>query len=135
AAFALAKIGPGASSSVLALTAALKQPECPNPHAILYALGKIGSASLAAKPELVKYIGDKDQSTAIMAVWALVQVDPRSPEIAAKGLPVLIAGLSHPLPEPRQMAAETLGSLKSAGKDAAPALEKAVKDDNPAVRT
>src|SRR5207244_3185775 len=122
AAFALAKIGPGAAASVSALSAALKQAECPNPHAIVYALGKIGSPALATKPELIRLIGDKDQSTAIMAVWALVQVDPRSSEITAKGLPVLVAGLNHPLPEPRQMAAETLGSLKSAAKEAAPAL-------------
>jgi HEAT repeat protein len=70
-----------------------------------------------------------------MAVWALVQIDPRASEITSKGLPVLIAGLSHSLPEPRQMAVETLGSLKAAAKDAAPALEKAVKDDNAAVRS
>jgi HEAT repeat protein len=133
-AFALAKIGPGAAASVPALIAALKQPECPNPHAVLYALGKIGSASAAAKPELIRLIGDKDQSTAVMAVWALVQVDPRSPEITSKGVPVLIAGLNHSLPEPRQMAAETLGMLKASARNAAPSLEKAAKDDSPAVR-
>jgi HEAT repeat protein len=134
AAMALAKIGPSASAGVPALSAALQEQECPNPHAVIYAIGKMGPAAAATKPELLKFIGNGDQSLAVMAAWALVQVDPRSPDIVAKCLPVLIAGLKHPLPEPRQMAAETLAGLKSAAKEAAPALEAATKDDSPSVR-
>jgi HEAT repeat protein len=134
AAVALAKIGPAAAASVPALTAALKQTDCPNPHAIAYALGKMGPAAAAAKPDLMILLGSKDQSVAVVAAWALTRIDPQSSETATKVVPTLIAGLSDPRPESRQMAAETLGGLKSAAKAAIPALEKAASDENRAVR-
>src|SRR5262245_19293553 len=134
AAVALAKIGPAASASVPALSAALKQTECPNPHAIAYALGKMGPAAAAAKPDLMNQLGSKDQSVAVVAAWALTRVDPQSSDTANKVVPVLIAGHGDPRAESRQMAAETLGGLKSAAKAAIPALEKASSDENRAVR-
>jgi HEAT repeat protein len=134
AALALAKIGPAAVASVPALTAALKQTDCPNPHAIAYALGKMGPAAAAAKPELLNLLSSKDQSVAVVAAWAVTQIDPQSSELASKAAPVLIAGLSDPRPESRQMAAQTLGGLKSAAKAAIPALEKAATDETRSVR-
>src|SRR5262245_10691656 len=134
AAVALAKIGPAAVASVPALTAALKQSECPNPHAIAFALGKMGPAAAAAKPDLMNQLGSKDQSVAVVAAWALTRVDPQSSDTANKVVPVLIAGHGDPRAESRQMAAETLGGLKSAAKAAIPALEKASSDENRAVR-
>lgn len=134
AAVALAKIGPAANAAVPALAASLKQTECPNPHAIAYALGKMGPAAAAAKPDLMNQLGSKDPSVAVVAAWALTRVDPQSSETTSKVVPVLIAGLGDPRAESRQMAAETLGSLKSAAKAAIPALEKASSDENGAVR-
>jgi HEAT repeat protein len=134
AAVALAKIGPTAASSVPSLTAALKQTECPNPHAIAYALGKMGPAAAAAQPDLINLLGSKDQSVAVVAAWALTRVDPQSSETSSKVVPALIAGLGDLRAESRQMAAETLGGLKSAAKPAIPALEKAATDENRAVR-
>jgi HEAT repeat protein len=134
AALALAKIGPAAAAAVPALTAALKQTDCPNPHAVLYALGKMGPAAAAAKPELFTLLSNKDQSVAVVAAWALTRVDPQSSDTAAKAVPVLIAGLTDSRIESRQMAAETLGGLKSAAKPAIAALEKAANDENRSVR-
>jgi len=131
---AIAKIGPAANAAVPALTASLKQSECPNPHAVAYALGKIGPTAAAAKPELSNLLGSKDQSVAVVAAWALTKIDPQSPDVAGKAVPVLIAGLSDSRVESRQMSAETLGALKSAAKPAIPALEKAANDENQSVR-
>ncbi len=134
AAVALAKIGPAAAGSVPALSAALKQSDCPNPHAILYAIGKMGPAAAGAKPELLNLIGSKDHSVAVVAAWALTQVDPQSAEMSANVVPVLTAGLGDSRPETRQMAAQALGGLKSGAKQAIPALEKAASDESGAVR-
>jgi HEAT repeat protein len=133
AALALAKIGPAAAASVPALSAALKQTDCPNPHAIAYALGKMGPAAASAKPELLSLLSGKDESIAVVAAWAVIQIDPQSAEINSKVVPVLIGGLSDPRAESRQMAAQTLGGLKSAAKAAIPALEKAASDENRSV--
>ena len=58
----------------------------------------------------------------------------RPGEIAAKTLPVLTAGLKNPLPLGPQGAAEGLGSLGPAAKDAVPALQQCLKDEDKAVR-
>ena len=71
---------------------------------------------------------------AVVAAWALTRVDPQLSDTAAKAVPVLIAGLTDSRIESRQMAAETLGGLKSAAKPAIAALEKAANDENRSVR-
>ena len=130
----LAKIGPEAKASVSALAACLQRKDCQNAHAIVYTLGKIGPGAMQAEPALLESMKSKDQSLALMSAWALTQLHDKSPAIAAKALPVLIASLSDPLPESRQSAAEALGSLGAMAKEAIPALEKAAKDPQAAVR-
>ena len=133
AALALAKIGPAAKSSVPALIAALENPEGDSAHAIVFALGKIGPEAAQAKSALVKRTSS-GSSVAILAAWALSQVAPKAPEVAAVAVPTLVAGLSDDSPESRLVAAETLAGLKTVAKEAVPALEKAIKDKNPSVR-
>jgi HEAT repeat protein len=132
AAMALAKIGPAAKASVPALVAALEKPECDSAHAIMYALGKMGSEAKAAKPALVKRIADP--ATAVLAGWALVEVDPSGPEVSSVAMPALIAGLSDESPEKRQLAAQAIGDLKSVPANARAALEKAIQDSDPGVK-
>ena len=111
AVLALAKIGPGAKAAVPALTKAFQGGEGADDHAIAYALGKIGPDAAAAEPALIAALGSSDNSLAVVSAWALGQIRPGSAELAAKTVPVLIAGLRPPLPQSRQAAAEALGSL------------------------
>jgi HEAT repeat protein len=134
AVLALAKIGPAAGSAVPALMTALQKPNCSNAHAIIYALGKIGPKAAVAEPILLKDMNGKDASLAVVSAWAYTQIQPRTAKIAATVVPVLAAGLSDSLPETRKAAAEALGELGPMAREAIPALQKADKDDNRAVR-
>ena len=125
---ALGKIGPAAKSAVPALCAAL-QKEGTNAHAIVLALGDIGPDAAAAEPLLLKAMASKDDSLAVTAASAYTEIQPRSAKAAAKAIPVLVAGLSDSLPETRKAAAESLGELGPLAREAAPALQKATKDD------
>jgi HEAT repeat protein len=64
----------------------------------------------------------------------LNKIHPASADMAAKTVPVLVAGLSDPLAKNRQAAVEALGELGPLAKDAAAALEKAQGDKDRAVR-
>lgn len=134
AALALAKIGPAASAAVPALAKAVGRPENPASHASAYALGRIGRKAAAAEQELLKAVAGKDQLLALLSAWALTQIQPGSAEMAAKVVPVLIDGLTSPLPRSREAAADALSSLGALAKDSASALEKASKDEDPQVR-
>ena len=116
------------------MTEALQQDENPNAHAIVYALGKIGPDAAQAEPVLIGLLANADGNLALVSAWALADIHPASVEIAAKTLPVLIAGLKNPLPLARQGAAEGLESLGPAAKDAVPALQECLKDEDKAVR-
>ncbi|REK19026.1 MAG: hypothetical protein DWQ37_02365 [Planctomycetota bacterium] len=134
AAYALAKIGPGAKAAVPALAAALANPDEGPAHGAAFALGQIGPAAAAAEPALVQAMAKDDNSLTLLCAWALVQIKGKSPETAAEVLPELLAGLESPLPKSRQMAAETLGSLGPAAKDALAQLKTATEDPDASVR-
>jgi HEAT repeat protein len=70
---------------------------------------------------------------AIVACSAAVKID-RSPQTVERVVPALTAGLDSPVPETRQMAADTLKTLGSSAASALPALQKATSDSNPSVR-
>jgi HEAT repeat protein len=131
---ALANIGPGAKDAVPTLTRALQQGESVNAHAIVYALGKIGPDAAEAEPVLTKLLGDSKRCLAIASAWALVHIRPASAEVAAIALPVLMSGLADSTPMVRQCAAEALGGLGPAAKEAIPALQKAKDDEDKSVR-
>jgi len=136
AALALANIGPKAKAAVPALVKAIESGVCPNTPALAYALGRIGPDAVAAVPALEKLLASSEDNVALAGAWALVQIQPSLPELAAKTVPALTAGLSHGLPLVRRGAAEALGRLGPAAKDAAPALKKIVgdEDEEPSVR-
>lgn len=127
---ALGNIGPGAKDSVPALVKALEQADDRdlNFAAIAFALGKIGPGSAAAEPPLLKQLESKDDNVRLLSAWALSQIDPASAGVAAKALPVLIAGLSLPGLEDRVLCAEALGGFGPTAKGAAEALKKASTD-------
>jgi HEAT repeat protein len=136
AVLALAKIGPAAKAAVPALLKSLlksyEKGEGTNDHALVYALGRIGPDAVTAEPVLTEALKSDDRALAVVSAWALGQIRPASADIAAKTVPVLIAGLTAPLPQTRQAAAESLGSLGPLAKDALPSLQKAAgdRDDN-----
>ena len=134
AVLALAKIGPGAKAAVPGLAALLQSGDESNAHAAAYALGKIGPEAAAAEAALSSALNSADASLALVSAWALTQIRPASAELAAQTVPVLISGLSAPLPAARQGAAEALGRLGPLAKDATAALRQASGDQEQAVR-
>ena len=115
---------PGAKSAVPSLVKLLRQADESDVPAIAYALGKIGPDAAEAEPVLSDLLKSPAQQAALASAWALVQIGPVSPEVAAKTLPVLTAGLANDLPLARQGAAEALGRLGPLAKEAVPALQQ-----------
>jgi HEAT repeat protein len=134
AVLALAKIGPGAKAAVPELVKLLKKSDESSAHAAAYALGKIGPGAAAADAALSALLKSPDQDLALVSAWALIQIHPASAEVAGKTVPVLIGGLSAPTPLARQGAAESLGHLGPLAKQAVPALQKLLQDEDQAVR-
>jgi HEAT repeat protein len=130
ATLALANIGPGAKEAVPDLIKSLQEGADTTSAATdaAYALGRIGPQAAAAEPALSKLLKNSDQTLALVSAWALTQIRPASADVAAKTLPVLIAGLSSPQPISRQSAAEALANLGPLAKSAVPALQKAAAD-------
>ena len=86
-------------------------------------------------PALADSLKSPNPHLVLASAWAMAQIDPKSAEVAEKTLPVLTAGLTSDLPVARQGAAEALGQLGPAAKEAVPALEKmATSDKDKAVR-
>jgi HEAT repeat protein len=130
---ALAKIGPGAKAAVPQLIKVLEAGDEAS-DAAAYALGRIGPEAAAADAALAAALKSRDLSLTVVAAWALNKIHPASADMAAKTVPVLVAGLSDPLAKNRQAAVEALGELGPLAKDAAAALEKAQGDKDRAVR-
>jgi HEAT repeat protein len=79
-------------------------------------------------------LGNPDRQLALVSAWALAHISPTSAEVAKKTLPLLTAGLKDRAALARRGAAEGLGSLGPAAKQAVPALQSAASDKDPAVR-
>lgn len=134
AAHALAAIGPGAKAAIPALTKSLDYTEGDPAHAAVYALGMIGPEAKTADKELVAILRESDNSLSLLSAWALVQIHGANQRSAEILLPELTAGLKSPLPQSRQLAAETLGELGPFAKGAAEELQTASHDKNEQVR-
>jgi len=131
---ALGAIGPAAKEAVPALAKALEGDDKDgNDVEVAMALGRIGPDAAAAVPALVKLLDSANADLAEMSAWSLSRVSPESVTIAAKAVPVLVKPLTTSTPQCRVLAAEGLGNFGPLAKDAAPALEKATADDDPAV--
>ena len=129
---ALGDIGPGANDAVPALIKALGQADDRdlNFAAIAFALGKIGPGAAAAEAALLNELASKDDNVRLLSAWALAQIRPTAGDVAAKAVPVLIAGLALPDAEDEVLAAAALGTFGPLGKDAAEALKKAAGDSD-----
>lgn len=136
AVLALAAIGPPAKEAVPALTQALQQHRDADADATDYAfaLGSIGPDAAAAAPQLEMLLKSPDANLGLISAWSLARIQPKSAPVAAKTLPLLVAGLSSPSPAARQAAAEALASLGPLAKSAEPSLKKASADSDQNVR-
>ncbi len=127
---ALGDIGPDAKDAVPELVKALSQPvdKDMNFTAIAYALGKIGPAATAGEATLEEKLASKNVNVQVMSGWALAHIAGSDAAVAAKAVPVLVAGLSAPDEVDRMFAAEALGGFGPLAKDAEDPLKKAATD-------
>ena len=70
----------------------------------------------------------------LLSAWSLIEINGATSTAAGVVMPELLKGLSSPVPQARQSAAESLGMLGAFAKTAAPQLDKATKDSDPRVR-
>ncbi|MCC9607959.1 HEAT repeat domain-containing protein [Blastopirellula sp. JC732] len=130
---AIGKIGPAAKEAVPRLTKALEEGEGQTPHDAALALGQIGPDAKTAEPALTKAMtSSEDVTLRVLSAWALLKIDGKS--AAEKILPELTAAIKAKAPLARKGAAELLGQLGAAAKEAAPGLKGLLQDDDAAVR-
>jgi len=125
-----------------------------------HALGIMGPAAQAAVPALTLQLVDESDSAANMADWALAQIEPRaagtlipvlrtlrygSPleradaalrlailgEVASDAIPILVRSLADSESLVAESASEALVRI---GARSVPAVEAAIRSDNPTVR-
>ena len=132
--FALAAIGPDAAEAVTAISQALGAPETNVCYSACFALGKIGPAAESAKAALEKNLVGDDHFLCMASAWALCHIAPKSPETAAKAVPVLIEALGEPDAMTRGHAAESLELFGPLAGDAVEALKKLHDDPDEEVR-
>jgi HEAT repeat protein len=132
--FALGAIGAEAASATAALIEALADDDEEVRHAACYALGKIGPKAKAALPALEKNLKSDDKFLQFASIWAMLQIHVDKSELAEVAVPMLIDALDDERAHIRVEAAYSLGELGAAAKSSIAALEKAMDDDNPAVR-
>jgi HEAT repeat protein len=120
---ALGQIGPEARPAVPALLALMKK----YPHtclAVTLALGQIGGPEGGAAVSLLtKLLRSQDEPVRIRAAQTLWRIDRRADQV----LPVLIESL-QPGGKNRSQAAEVLGEIGTAARDAVPALRACLED-------
>jgi len=132
--FALGSIGPDSSA---ALDEVVKLVASDNPqlaNAAVYTLGKMGVAAKSAVPAIQKRLSADDQWGPVAASWAMVQIQPTDPQVAAMAVPQLIKALSYPHKLVQLEAVRALGSIGPAAKSASPALQAMLEDDDQPVR-
>jgi HEAT repeat protein len=129
AAYALGSIGPDARSAVKLLTTRLTDEEPAMRFLAARALGSIGKDASRALPRLRDATTDKDAATRIRAALAVWQISGDAASVS-----VLADALADKSPAARHSAAEAVGTMGKAGKDAAGALTKALADPEPTVR-
>lgn len=131
---ALVMVGPPAVS---ALIEAINEKDAVCWYHALVALGKIGAAAKEAIPALVDATKDPNAGKRMLAITALMQIDPEHVALGehhAELLPVLIETLKHRDIAVRAWASESLGKLGIVAKSAGPQLQSALRDADPLVR-
>jgi HEAT repeat protein len=131
---ALVFLGPGA---VPYLVRALADPSERVWYSAVLALGKIGPAARSAVPALVDALKGGNTSLRILALNALVRIDPGHQAVGERLeeiVPVLIEALKHEEAAIRNWACVCLGKLGKGAKAAIPALAKIVQDKETTIR-
>jgi HEAT repeat protein len=100
-----------------------------------YALGKIGADARESAAALRKLVASEDELVRLTAIWALLQIGPRTDDLVKAALPVLTDALKHKRDFVRIEAAMALGDLGKSATDALPALQTALRDPSAGVRS
>ncbi len=119
AAVALAKIGPAATSTLIAT---LKDVDPAMRRLAALALAKAGPDAIKALPYLTKMFREGNKPTRASAAKALGGIGPAA-------LPVLLEALHEKKPAIRELAVKTLIRMGPAAKEAKPDLEKLVENE------
>lgn len=130
--FALAAIGPAAAPATDMLVVSLASKDAGERESALYALRKIGPGAKAAVTRLRRLMQADDSFNAIASAWALSRIAPDDAQVAAAVATKLAKGLSHADEQTRLECAEALADMGPAARSAAPALERAAKEDSSA---
>ena len=123
------ELGPVSTDVIPALMEALHDPDIDVVEAAERALGRVGAKAPAETvPLLLEVIvSHGNERVQYGATEALCL-------IGSAATSALIAALADARNEVRRRAAETLGEMQSAARDAVPALTKALEDQNAGVR-
>ncbi|HEY4308405.1 MAG TPA: HEAT repeat domain-containing protein [Pirellulales bacterium] len=133
--FALANVGPAAAEATAALVKALDDPDEDVRVAAGIALGAIGPGATGAVEALQKNLKSTDEVLRLISVEALLHIQPDDSQITGSAIPVLSDLLKDGKTDVTRIEAATaLGDLGAKAKGGVPALERALKDEDPAVR-
>jgi HEAT repeat protein len=83
---------------------------------------------------LKKLAASSDDLVKLTAIWALLQIGPRSDDLVKLALPLLTAGLKSTQELVRIEAAISLGEIGKGAASALPALQAAANDSSSSVR-
>jgi HEAT repeat protein len=130
--FALAAIGPAAAPATESLVEAISNKDERVRESALYALREIGPGAKAAARPLLRLASADHSFDSLAAAWALSRIVPENTTVAAKVIPVLIRGLSHPGEQTRLNTAEALAEWGPAAAGATAELRRVARDDGSA---
>ena len=128
AATALAHIGPDGADAMPAIMKRLADSDFPVRYSASDAAGKFGAAAQSAVPLLEANLKLRDEFLQVVSAWALVNINPRAPGLAALCVAPLTRGLKASDARVRVQSAEALGMMGSAASGAATALEELARD-------
>lgn len=129
AVIALGEIGPAAAPAVPEIVRILNEDELMGVrYAAAYALGRIGQKHQAAQAALERSAETDDGVLRVLAVWALVQLNPASEEIEEQAARIILQGLTSDNPNERRIAARAVAESEPVRDEALPGLIAAIQD-------
>lgn len=131
AALAIAAIGAEAAAAVPALEKNLTDESAAPAvrYSAAYALGRIGTAAVAAEADLRALASSTDETMATVAVWAALKVKPEDRSLFEVAVPRLRRALRGEAEMARLEAAAALGDIGPAAEAAVPILELVSEED------
>ncbi len=120
---ALAEIGKPAAPAVPQLVTAMDN-ELDRPAAV-YALGRIGVASVDGEKKIRQYVNSPDKMLAELSIWTLARLHPDDKQLARDATEALFEGLKSDDPGVRKASAKALAELRPGPEITLPIMEKA----------